>query len=785
MNSDRRILFFAAIILFFQLIWLAAELEFIQIPWFSNSRQKSESPVVGKITAVYKNARQRASSEIIWHDGQNNEDIRAYDALLTLQDSAMKIKLNNGSELSLSENTLVFIEPLEGKNHDERIRIRFAHGSMRSHQGKSDKDFTTQSWEITADATADIQIKALESGKVEVEVIKGSASAGKGENQINLSSGEIVELGQNQADPKKQVSQNMSWQTQKDHLRVYSHQMPASIQLKWQGRVDKIKIYQDTKLIQEVSTQPDQQSTSVTLDEGIYEARLTSENQVSSWLRMDVWRAPVIHLMSPLPRDRYGINESLNYIWLKPQDIKTSHWQLSSDNTFAIINHKMETDSADYKFTASETGPYHWRVIGYDVDGFEIPAPYSNPIYFVPNPLSAPRLNKPELRKPAEKTDGATLLQKNWLKKLNLLQLFEEKSWAQDQDTASSTDKNKFNSKIHSLRLSWDKVKEAQHYILEISEKPDFRTLVVEEKVQGTSYLWQHINIKSNTFYWRVASGAAQTMGRFSSVAEINLQDLTFEKDNNGVRIESALKQKSEPVAPVIQPAEIKPQSQEIMTPEQIVEPNTVEQKTIYFEKPESVLNFELGYENSSWQGSSGTTFHLSGFVENISYRSDYLYNEKWRLSTLSTLQVTSWKNIDENSISKGTKTTELRGNFIKSLGHSNSLWSFAVGLSFLNLPSRADLEIAKLSFEILPSIGAFYDIYDNDSWRGKTGFLLMANSDLYQASILLTAQKTLYKYENSEAVLGAQTEITESATTSGSTNGLTYIIGATLGWRW
>ena len=45
-----------------------------------------------------------------------------------------------------------------------------------------------------------------------------------------------------------------------------------------------------------------------------------------------------------------------------------------------------------------------WSIIGFDKDGYKIPAKYSFPLYIRKNPFAPPKLNKPQLLKKGRKT---------------------------------------------------------------------------------------------------------------------------------------------------------------------------------------------------------------------------------------------------------------------------------------------------------------------------------------------------------------------------------------------
>ena len=777
MRSDRKLLLIAVLFLFAQIIWLMSELNLIHLPWIAKFQKSDRHRIIGTIISTQNNTRQRAESEIIWQNGVENENVHTFDALLTLKNSAMRIKLNNGSELNLSENTLVYIEPLDDQTKDQRIRIRFAHGSLRSKLSDLDNRLDAQSWEMNAESGSEIQIKALDSGQIELDVTKGAATATNQGQVIQIHGGETVELGKNQLTQRRQISPTLKWVENREKVRVYSHSFPSEGALHWQGKAHILEIQQDGHPLKTLPLTNSQNEVSIALEEGSYEARLLGDDGQTSWLNLEMWRAPIIHLMSPLPRDRYGESEKFEYLWLMPKNIKSSRWQLSDESKFKNLINSYTTNQTELFNTdlnpIVKTGHYHWRVLGYDSEGFGIPAPYSNPIHIVPDPLEAPLLNIPVIRKPAEKPDGV-LLNKRFQDLAILVRLLE--------DSAQAQEIKNFDAKKNTLLLSWQPVTGAEGYVLEISENPDFRTLLVEKKMNATHFQWKNVEIPKGVFYWRVASDSPRRMGRFSPVAAVHLEDLEKGLKIPGVEIVVRENPPPQPItvtqAPITTPETV---PATVPSPEAPIVPMVATEKWI--RPPEKFATLDLSFELTNWQDSAGTTYTLAGPTGKIFFDDEKTYSENYIVGLLADLQYTTWTNTSSGSVANGTKISELRDRIWGTIGSVSSRWIFAIGESTTGLVSRTGLETATLTPSTMLSVAGLYHFNDVKKWQGLAGISASANSGLNEVALILHAHKKVSEYRNLPVIAGPEIEVSQFG--GNQATGTRFMFGYNIGFSW
>jgi hypothetical protein len=103
----------------------------------------------------------------------------------------------------------------------------------------------------------------------------------------------------------------------------------------------------------------------------------------------------------------------------------------------------------------------------------------------------------------------------------------QAKAIAQEAAKASKT-KSRAKAPVANQQVvfSWYPVPEAEYYIIEISDSPDFAKPVVAEKIRKEEFTWSQF--ERRPYYWRVAAGQESgRMGLFSEASEVDLARLS------------------------------------------------------------------------------------------------------------------------------------------------------------------------------------------------------------------------------------------------------------------
>lgn len=258
---------------------------------------------IGSVINVNQNVRRKSQGSLIWENSSPKDQLYAFDSLLTLKNSSAKVSLQGDIQLQLNENTLVVLEPIvEGKS--EHLRLKFARGTMRSKTGKQNLNVQAGEWSLEAKAGSEISLRTFGEDKVEVEVTSGEVALNKGIAEplgTPLTSGEKLTIDGSEVQEKQKVSQDITWDMGNEFHRLYSHQFPVFLQLRWKGEAEELRIIDNSGEESLLKILPDQREISLPLQSGTYFLNLVNGNSISNTFPVSLWPAEKLHYLSPCP----------------------------------------------------------------------------------------------------------------------------------------------------------------------------------------------------------------------------------------------------------------------------------------------------------------------------------------------------------------------------------------------------------------------------------------------------------------------------------------------------
>ena len=526
---DRKLIGVALLLLSLSLTYLLADLGLLGGLDFGREGLHSSQTSLGKVSRVQKNVRRRAQNSIIWQGAETNTDLFSYDSVLTLSQSAALLELENQIRIDLHENTLVVLEPLNASagGRDSSFRLQFYRGDLRSRSGSGPLSLGSGEWTLEAQANSDISLRRPEGSEgLEVEVSQGEVVLRHRESQElkSISSGTRLQLGDRDVLAVEQIDDSLSWR-HTPFERIYSHHWPKSVELRWSGPADRLVWGEEV-----LELSPGQQSLSLELKPGTHRFRLlakTADKELSpsrassSTLTLNLWPAPRLRHLSPLPRDRVRVGENFSISWLGLGQDFTYQLKLKAPGETEPKVSSKATPLTEMQHSLSHPGAFEWSIQALDEEGFVIPPFYSYPLFSVPDPLQAPRLRAPT-SVPIRPSTGESsshrpvqpwpptlqpwaqpsALWTSWLSRLLL------------PSAQASTQKR--------VLLSWDEVPGADHYVIEIDDNPQFESPLLTQKQSRPEFLWTPPDDKK-VHYYRVAAGREDgQMGLFSEVMAID-----------------------------------------------------------------------------------------------------------------------------------------------------------------------------------------------------------------------------------------------------------------------
>lgn len=486
--SDNKVISLLLVALVAQVLLLLWHMDILH--FHGSSQQANQGLLAGKIDNIENLTKRRPLDSLIWEESRAPEQVYFYDSILTLAESSAKIKLNNGTQIQLAENTLITIEP-EEKDQSNEIRIQFNQGHLKARNPYESTTIKDENLVMVVNKESDIDISKNESGQVEIYLNKGSAQIDTENKKIQIKQNEILLLDKGKIERQK-IAEQLSWLTE-PLVRTYTHTEKAITQLSWQGEARQLIIKKNGKQFKNVPVHSQQRKIKVKLPLGSYSLYLGQNNTRTKPIELQVWKAPVVQLVYPLPRNtmKSGATE---FVWTPHQDIASYQLRLKS------VDKDWRFDSELNKTQQNITveGDYQWSVWGVDQKGFSIPPAYSYPLFIRYNPFAPPKLHRPQKLKNQEK------IKTSW--------------WLPFIFPTASADNN-------SLALfTWDNVPGAEIYFIEISKTKDFRSPVVKQQVAKNQFIWSDFD-ESETYYWRVAAGDnSGRLGVFSPATVVDLE---------------------------------------------------------------------------------------------------------------------------------------------------------------------------------------------------------------------------------------------------------------------
>lgn len=461
-----------------------------------NSSATSNQKVAGLIVKNENELRRRSADSLVWEKSSANESVFYFDSVLTLAQSTAALKLEHDTEIDLHENTLVTIEPTEESVSGE-IRLKFVRGNLRARNPFTETNILAPEFSVNLKAGSEMQMRQTGEREFEVQILKGEAQVRDENGAHTVNSSNLLRLKDGKGESLERDAR-LKW-LNSPPARVYSHNEKAEMQLAWEGEAAELRVQKSGAPEAVIPLRPNQHDLKLSLEPGDHLVYLRSNKSTSAALPLQLWKAPLLHLISPLPRDRVRTDEDVSFLWMRSPGISAYEFKLEGRGADRTENRAVNTHQVRFQ----DESDARWSVWGKDNEGYSVPPLYEYPLYIRHKPLAAPKLNAPRLRRPAQAIDkGASF---RWM------DLILPSAHADE-------------SAVYEAYFSWEAVPGADEYWIEISESPDFRKPALSKRLGGTEFVWREFRDK--IYYWRVAAGnKSGRMGIFSEPAKISIHE--------------------------------------------------------------------------------------------------------------------------------------------------------------------------------------------------------------------------------------------------------------------
>lgn len=683
-NSDRKWIGLIVLLLIAEVLWLLVDLQWIQVSFFNKKSASSNMTEAGHIISSKKNLKRRSANSLIWEDTLAKEILFYNDSVLTLSESSAKLYLKDQTDLELSENTLVTLEEPEDKTKSE-IRLRFSRGDLRARNPSFKTSVIGEDWVINLDKGSDIILRK-DQQSYEFEVVSGAATLQTKSGEENLTTDKILKLNDNHQIEKVNKSTELQWK-EKKLVRIYTFDGEAEIPLEWSGSAKELVINKAGS-VEKSQVVSEKQTSNIKLVQGSYKIRLKNESGLSEAKAVEVWQAPHIYLKKPLPRDRLKTNAPYEFVWTTQKGIKTYRLQFSS-KAEPLKQENSEQNFMTMSFDQEQD--LKWRVHGEDEDGFVVPALYDNEIYFRDEPLQAPKLNAPDIKKETA-PEASYKFKWHWIFSAAFTKAFAK-------------------TENYEINFSWEPVIGADQYILEVSSSPDFRNPELIKNLSKTSYTWK--NVKYKKYYWRVAAGSLKgRMGHFSEPLELQLDEIKVIK------------------APAFATKAV---SEAVIIP--VVEE---EKKLVSIQLPQIAKGWGFAYapsyKMSKIKGEKETNVDLQGVVPlgfQLSYNSGWVNDHNYQFKLWTSAQ--TWKPSSEFEFpfQESIKVRETIVTFDRIHLNEKNRVGFILHENFI--PNRKTEESLIIKSEVLIGLRTARIFNPNESWQNTIGVSFLTSGKVHE----------------------------------------------------
>jgi hypothetical protein len=356
---------------------------------FPSSKQHEKT--IGTISSMNNDVRRKNSGNFVWLPGNSNDEVYEKDSIFTGDGSQAAIKLNDGTVIQISENSLV---NLNQKNGEMELDLRFGqfvgNGTTVIKVKTGNEEYTIQG------SGGKFEINRSKSGELDVKVISGSAEISGKAGKQNLKSNESLQITKKGTE-KSEVEAKIRLIT-KDDVILYRYSDKVPLNFEWDGKgpisqysIEVSKTEDFKKVLVLHSTKEEKIALKEIFKEGVYFWRVKALDisqkllVTSSIQKFNINLLVAPKIVTPedkatfksiiLPNKPDGLKMTAKVTWDGEARHALYHWQLSSTEDFTNIVVEKTFNEKQFTTQPLNSGTYFTRVRGFDKE--KHPSPWS------------------------------------------------------------------------------------------------------------------------------------------------------------------------------------------------------------------------------------------------------------------------------------------------------------------------------------------------------------------------------------------------------------------------
>lgn len=454
---------------------------------FTRKIEAGDLKQIGTITFKREVAQRKYQAQVVWEEVDQSFPVYNNDSIRTSELSEAVIHLNDGTDISIDENSMIMLSTLENA-----ININFEHGSISANRtGISGTDISSINIK-SMDATVsidkgNIQLTQLENQELDLTVSEGQAKvkSGTGETMVNVNEKAVISSDRKET---KILQLSFSLKTPSPNRYIVSDNPKADVDFEWsvEGKLKNItwEISSDRtfkKLLKSVKI-TGENKISYNIEEGSWFWRIsainddTGKSEYSETGKFTVLYKKPPKIISPLQDEIITHSASFNSIsfkWADSDNTSDFTLEVSPDKDFTSILYSVKTALKNITVDSINPGQYFCRVkSGINIGG-EVFIKNSLPVSFRVD--KAREISPVKLLNPV---NGSRI----------------------DQDIL----------KAKGVVLTWGSDPAFTSYVVEISKKSDFTDIVSSQK-RAVNFSELERSVEPGKYFWRVQGNISET----------------------------------------------------------------------------------------------------------------------------------------------------------------------------------------------------------------------------------------------------------------------------------